>query len=333
MPMFTLAFRLFTLLIVFFLFNACQTQKDGKNTTYVSKKDISETPMGDTAHESGDTSSFHHEKVEMPPIRRQWRRKLTKPFKWLKLAPGLDYAYAEAPIACNIWDAHFSILRADSSFYQATILSSKHSQKPKRTAREWAKDENFTAVINAGMYQMDHATNVGYMNAACSLNNSRFSKDKAFFATERKTSGKGIPSWQIIDRECQDWEQLIKQYCSVTQSIRMLNCDRNNVWGQQQKYWSMVAIGTDSQGRLLFLFCRSPYSVHDFIDMAKELPIDLQRCMYLEGGPEASFYVQTPDTSIGKMGSYETGFFESDDNSDFWSIPNVIGLRAKHNKP
>ena len=51
--------------------------------------------------------------------------------------------------------------------------------------------------------------------------------------------------------------------------------------------------------------------------------------MYLEGGPEASFYLSHNELMIEKMGSYETGFNENDDNNEFWQIPNVIGITKK----
>lgn len=314
-----------------FLLNACQQQKDGNTSHIDSGRNLPETLQSDTNQMVSEREFTQEEEVRLPPVRRQWRREITKPLKWLHLAKGLDYAYAEAPIACNIGDSHFSILRADPFFYEASIFSAKTLGSQSVPADSWAAKQDLTALVNAGMYQMDHLTNVGHMVAQGKVNQKRFSKDKAFFVSSPKTDS--LPTWQIIDRDCQDWEHLIEQYENVTQSIRMLNCSRTNVWGQQPNYWSMAAVGTDDKDRLLFLFCRSPYSVHDFIAMAKELPIHLQRCMYLEGGPEASFFIQTADTTIGKMGSYETGFFESDDNSEFWSIPNVIGLRSRHNKP
>lgn len=325
---------IFTCFCFIFLYNACQPQKDEsvhQKKLARDKSEAVEVIAPDSSKTPDEEKVAESEAYAPPPIRRQWRRETTKPLKWLSLAPGLDYAYAEAPIACNIGDSHFSILRANQDRYEAGIYSSKLIDHQNHAAPQWSKKHQLIALVNAGMYQMDHETNVGYMKANGKINQSRLNKDKAFFVSN--STGDSLPAWQLVDRECQDWENILKKYNNVTQSIRMLNCNRGNTWGQQAKYWSMVAIGTDSQGQLLFLFCRSPYSVHDFIDMAKELPIDLQRCMYLEGGPEASLYVQTADTTIGKMGSFETGFFESDDNSEFWSIPNVIGLRSRDNNP
>lgn len=325
---------IFTLICFVFIYNACQPQKDESADQNIPKGDTheaSEVISVDTTQVPIEEKTTTSEAYELPPARRQWQQKDPKALKWISLSPGLDYAYVEAPIACNIGDSHFSILRADQARYEANIYSSKLIDHQNHTAPQWSKKHKLIALVNAGMYQMDHETNVGYMKANGKINQSRFNKDKAFFVSGPIEDS--LPAWQLVDRDCQDWENILKKYTNATQSIRMLNCGRGNTWGQQAKYWSMVAIGTDSKGRLLFLFCRSPYSVHDFIDMAKALPIDLQRCMYLEGGPEASFYVQTADTTIGKMGSYETGFFESDDNSEFWSIPNVIGLRSRDNNP
>ena len=91
----------------------------------------------------------------------------------------------------------------------------------------------------------------------------------------------------------------------------------------------MVSLGIDGKGNILFLFTRSPYSVHDFINALLRLDIDIQRAMYLEGGPEASLYLKTSQKEMALFGSYETGFNENDNNNRFWSIPNVIGISFK----
>ena len=88
-------------------------------------------------------------------------------------------------------------------------------------------------------------------------------------------------------------------------------------------------MGADVSGRMLMIFCRTPYSVHDMIDMLLELPLDLHNAMYLEGGPEASFYLTSGEKEVRGFGSYETGFYESDENADFWPLPNVIGISPK----
>jgi hypothetical protein len=51
--------------------------------------------------------------------------------------------------------------------------------------------------------------------------------------------------------------------------------------------------------------------------------------MYLEGGPEASFYLNHNGIEVKKFGSYETDFNENDDNEGFLEIPNIIGISKK----
>ena len=91
----------------------------------------------------------------------------------------------------------------------------------------------------------------------------------------------------------------------------------------------MAVLGQDKSGNILFIHCRSPYPVHDFIDILLKLPLDLYNAMYLEGGPEASFYLDHKGLHVERMGSYETGFTEHDANNRYWEIPNMIGIKKR----
>jgi len=51
--------------------------------------------------------------------------------------------------------------------------------------------------------------------------------------------------------------------------------------------------------------------------------------VYLEGGPEASLYINSGDTIIPKIGSYVSKTYARDDNDHFWKVPNVIGIVKK----
>jgi hypothetical protein len=109
----------------------------------------------------------------------------------------------------------------------------------------------------------------------------------------------------------------------------MISCRGRNVWSQQPKRWSAAAIGADERGRILFLHARSPYSVHDLIEMLQELPLGLERAMYVEGGPEAQLYVESGGEALELVGSYETDFNENDDNAAAWPVPNVVAIRRR----
>ena len=254
----------------------------------------------------------------------------TSEISWQELDTGLFYAEYAAPQKSFTGDSKINLLKIDPKHHEFVLASAKEPGETILTAPQWAQKKKLLAVINAGMYQMDFKTNVGYMKNFAHTNNPRLNKDNTILAFNRKDSS--VPEIQIIDRTCQDWEVLKDQYSSFTQSIRMVDCKQQNRWSQQPKKWSMVAIGMDSSGNVLFAFSRSPYTVHDFIDILLEAPMNLYNLMYLEGGPEASFYVKHGDTEVTKFGSYETGFVENDGNDHFWPIPNVIGVRRKEGK-
>lgn len=136
---------------------------------------------------------------------------------------------------------------------------------------------------------MDHKTNTGYMKNYDFINNKNFNNYNTILAFNRIDSS--VPEAQIIDLKCQNWEELRDKYNSFSQGMRMIDCNQRNRWSQQDKKWSIVAIGIDKRGNVLFLFTRSPFSVHDFKNILLDLPIDIYNAMYLEGGPEASFYL------------------------------------------
>ena len=112
----------------------------------------------------------------------------------------------------------------------------------------------------------------------------------------------------------------------LIQSIRMVSCRGENVWAPQNKMWSTAAVGMDKQGRILFIHVRSPYTTHDLVNMLLQLPIDLKRAMYVEGGAEAQLYVNTGKVEHEFIGSYSTGTREHDENSFARPVPNVLGL-------
>ena len=261
-------------------------------------------------------------------IRTQTYRKVSELIDWQNLEAGLNYAVVDATIKTNIADSKIDLLRIDPKLFEFSIETVQEHKKGFLTAPKWAEQEKLIAVFNAGMFQMDaQGTNAGFMKVNGKRYNTHHNHDKTYFAFNPSDSV--FPKAKIIDKSCDIWEQEIEKYQSVTQSIRMYSCNNKNVWGQQKKYWSMVVMGETVGGEIFFAFTRSPYSVHDFVTMLTSYDLKVSNLMYLEGGPEASFYLNHENKVVKKMGSYETGFNENDGNHDFWGLPNVIGVRRK----
>lgn len=77
---------------------------------------------------------------------------------------------------------------------------------------------------------------------------------------------------------------------------------------------------------MLLIHARTPWNTPVFTDILLELPLHIAHLMYGEGGPEASLTLSSGPHELALMGSYETGFVESDDNDHLWPVPNVLGF-------
>ncbi|GJL77121.1 MAG: hypothetical protein NPINA01_01100 [Nitrospinaceae bacterium] len=244
---------------------------------------------------------------------------------WQTLEPGLELGSFVPSRKSQLGDSVVRILRVDLKFFELRLLNaSAKTQGQRKSVKEWVIANGLVAAINASMYQKDNLTSVSYMKTGDHVNSSWLSKDRTFLAFDPKD--KSLPSGKIIDRDCDDLEKVRQQYRSLIQSIRMVSCKRKNVWAPQQKKWSTAAIGMDSKGRMLFIHVRSPYSTHDFINVLLDLPIDLMRAMYVEGGKDAQLYINTAKDEFEFLGNYSTGVENADSNTFAWPVPNVVGI-------
>ena len=100
-----------------------------------------------------------------------------------------------------------------------------------------------------------------------------------------------------------------------------------NIKGKMRS--SMVVLGVDKKGNVLFIFSRSPYTPNEFSKILLKAPIQIQSAMYLEGGPESSLNLNNGEIIVEKIGSYVSRTFAHDKNQQFRKMPNVIGIKRK----
>jgi hypothetical protein len=244
---------------------------------------------------------------------------------WETLEAGLALGTFAAPDRPAPSEFPIHVLRIDPARFRLRLLNASREEDGRPlTARRWCKDHGMVAAINASMYQQDYRSSVSLMTTPGHVNNPRLSKDRTLLAFDAK--GDDVPPVMMIDRDCDDLDTLRPRYGTLVQSIRMVSCQRQNVWEQQARGWSTAAIGVDDAGRVLFIHARSRYTTHDLIEALLALPIGLERAMYAEGGPEAQLFVGQGRREYEFIGSLETGFNEGDLNPGAWPVPNVIGI-------
>jgi len=249
--------------------------------------------------------------------------------EWKMLEDGLALGVFDAPLKSSQGDSKITVLRVDTTRFDLKLFCAAQFDSVNLTTRQWCRRHKLVAAINAGMYAKDYSTHIGYMKNYTYVNNPRLRGDYKAVLAFNPVKGAAVPPVQIIDLECQKFDAYKNKYNSFVQNIRMIDCRRKNVWSRQPQQWSCAALAMDSSGHVLLLFSRSPYTVHDFINILLRLPLSIYNAMYLEGGGPASMYVHSGTTTIECYGMAEGGTHNDGELQFTHPLPNVIGVARK----
>jgi Phosphodiester glycosidase len=228
-------------------------------------------------------------------------------------------------------DSRITVLRIDPKLWQLEAVgSSQTGESSGHTAREWCDQHKLTAAINAGMFKTDGKTHVGYLGFREHVNNSKVNDYQSIAAFDPRDPSSS-PPFRIFDLDAPQvtFQSIVKEYASAVQNLRLVKRPGTNQWTQQTRMWSEAALGEDESGRVLFIFSRTPFSMHDLNQQLLAAGIGLVAAQHLEGGPEAQLYLHVGDMQLEQFGSYETSFKENDSNATPWPIPNVLGVRPR----
>ncbi|MEC7524377.1 MAG: phosphodiester glycosidase family protein [Myxococcota bacterium] len=224
-------------------------------------------------------------------------------------------------------DRTLTLVRVDLSRYRIAVLSSVRDG-PARTLDRWVRDFGLHGGINAGMFLPNRRPVGTLIDRGEVISDRDPARYDAIVGWDPRgprspiaVGGAGCPASRA---------QILARYGSAVQGFRtMIDCrGRARPWPSRRRY-SAAAFGADSQGRAVFLHVRTPYRVAVLNRMLEQLDLGIRGLVYMEGGPESSLVVRAPGHRVAEMGSWEDGFFESDDNRRFWELPSVIGFRLR----
>ncbi|MFN8178075.1 MAG: phosphodiester glycosidase family protein [bacterium] len=247
---------------------------------------------------------------------------------WQTLAPGLDLG--TFPLADVTPPAELTALRVDPHLWDLDVFSATGSNLERGlNAKEWCEKLDLVAAINAGMFDTDSRTHIGYLRSADHVNSAHRNSYQSVAAFQPKQAD--LPAFQIVDLDLPgaSFDSLLARYDCLVQNLRLIKRSRENRWQPQPKAWSEAALGEDSQGRALFLFCRTPFSMHDLNAQLLAAALDLVCAQHLEGGPQAQLFVRAGKVEQEMVGSYQADLRDTAVNETAWPIPNVIGVRRK----
>jgi len=183
---------------------------------------------------------------------------------WKEIDAGMEIIEFAAKKPSIIGDSKITIIRIDPQQWELVFIGrSTTNEKFGRTAREWCEKYNLTAAINAGMFNTDNWTHTGYLKYRDHINSSYKNNYQSVLALD-PINGGNLPQFRIYDLDAgSSIQNISKDYNLVIQNLRLIKKPGVNVWKQQERIWSEAAIGEDKQGRILFIYSLSPFSMHD----------------------------------------------------------------------
>jgi hypothetical protein len=239
---------------------------------------------------------------------------------WRALAPGLELA------VFTVGPADIQVLRADPERWRTVALALSAVGGGPRTARAWGEEFRLTAVINAGLFAADLKTHIGYFRTGRHVDSGLWIQRDYRQAACFEPREPDLPRFVLKDLDAHDPADFADRYDIVVQNIRLIGKPGRNRWPRDTRPWAEACLGEDDRGRLLWIHCRHPLSMHEFNEILLGLPLGLVAAQHLEGGRQAQLWVdigtlaadggQPPPPRWSAPAAANVG----------WPVPNVLGL-------
>jgi hypothetical protein len=234
---------------------------------------------------------------------------------WHELAPGLDLGRFSSSALSQDDDGDVIVLRVDPTRWDLAYHTAADHGGQNRGVRAWAEELGLVAAINAGMYQEDRLSHVGFLQIDGRVRNA--TPNDYLSAAACGPLRRGDPPFRIYDLDETSLDSLRIRYRTVVQNLRLIKRPCDNRWTVRDSGWAEAALGEDSRGRALLIFCQSALSMHDLNEALLELPLDIVCAQHLEGNLPAQLHIEASGTTL----TLPAG--------DVPPIPNVLGVKPR----
>ena len=175
-------------------------------------------------------------------------------FSFSDLIPGFDYKnihlnrYGES--------IELDIFKINPDSIDIDIINLDRNKTIKSLLEEEGKAAEYFLVCNAGMFDVDYKTSMGYMKKNGKVLNS---KDHPNYHSVMAFDPllPDIPSFYIYDTDITPLDSIISIYDSVIENLRLIKRNGQNRWPEQSKSWSELAIGQDIYNNILIIYCHN----------------------------------------------------------------------------
>ncbi len=236
---------------------------------------------------------------------------------WTRLATGLELARFDTRTKKVDAAGDLLVLRVDPDFWELRCLQAGSATEGQGLKLpEWGKRFGLVAAINAGMYQADRLTHVGFSQVGGRVTNSAVNDYQSALAFDA-VNPTDVP-FGIFDLDETPLGELRRRFRTVVQNLRLVKHSGENRWQPLGSQWAEAALGEDDRGRPLFLYCSTPLSMYEFNEVLLALPLELVAAQHLEGRSQARIWID-PAGAAGAVVPRNSGPV----------LPNVIGITRR----
>lgn len=233
-----------------------------------------------------------------------------------QLAPGLELLRFDVEARAPRADGGLHVLRIDPELWDLGVLTAdRHGDGRKRTLAAWGREFGLAAAVNAGMYQADNSSHVGFSQVDGRVANPSANHYLSAFVCDPVDTVDA--PFAIVDLDETPLDVLRLRYRTVVQNLRLIKHPGRNRWSPGRDRWREASLAEDHQGRALLIFCERPMAMHDFNEMLLALPLGVAAAQHLEGSAAAGLWIRALE---GEADRAATGGS---------AVPNVLAVRPR----
>lgn len=239
---------------------------------------------------------------------------------WRELGPGLELSQYDSRTLETVAAGDVVVLRVDPERWALKVLVWESDAGGRSLdAWEWCRRFGLVAAANAGMYQADHRTHVGYCKVDGKVTNK--AANDYLSAAAFGPIDPGDPPFRIFDLDETPLGEVAARYRTVLQNLRLIKRAGENRWQPARESWREAALAEDWKGRCLLVYCDRQLSMHAFNEMLLALPLGVVAAQHLEGSGPAKLWIDHPlvdRTSLPGGGNPGP------------VLPNILGVAPRH---
>ncbi len=246
---------------------------------------------------------------------------------WRTVGPGLEFAYVDGGHWCRAGSANVAVLRIDPRW--ATLHVRHCSQRADRRPLDivgWQKETRAAAVFNAGQFYPDLAYMGLLVSEGRTISARPHGTFRAALVADRVPGGGEA---HVLDLQRHPLNPRAPGWREVAQSFMLIDQDGQVRVRRSDRVANRTVVAEDRHGHLLVVVSEGGYTLFDFAELLKHLPIEVSHAMSMDGGSEAQLVVRTPRWRYASFGRWAHDGDEAHTPAASTLLPAVIEVGAR----